>query len=79
MIAPRKTALLFLGTAALLTGFYLTLDKLKVTLESQVAARLTQAVDQLRDRNLEVRLGGIYALSDSPRPLKMITGRSWRS
>ena len=62
MIAPRKTALLFLGTAALLSGFYLTLDKLKVILESQVAARLTQAVDQLRDRNLEVRLGGIYAL-----------------
>lgn len=62
MIAPRKNALLFLGTAALLTGFYLTLDKLKVTLESQLADRLTQAVDQLRDRNLGVRLGGIYAL-----------------
>ncbi|HZC68165.1 MAG TPA: pentapeptide repeat-containing protein, partial [Nitrospirales bacterium] len=53
---------MFLGGAALLTGFYLTLDKLKDTLEGQLADRLTQAVDQLRDRNLEVRLGGIYAL-----------------
>src|SRR6059036_655870 len=62
MIASRKTVLLFLGGAALLTGLYLTLDKAKYTLESQLADRLTQAVDQLRDQNLEVRLGGIYAL-----------------
>jgi hypothetical protein len=62
MVSPRKTVLLFLGSAALLTGFYLTLDKLKDTLEAQLADRLTQAVDQLRDRNLGVRLGGIYAL-----------------
>ena len=62
MIASRKTVLWFLGGAALLTGLYLTLDKLKDTLEAQQADRLTQAVDQLRDRNLEVRLGGIYAL-----------------
>src|SRR2546422_7483727 len=62
MIASRKTVLWFLGGAALLTGLYLTLDKLKDTLEAQLADRLTQAVDQLRDRNIEVRLGGIYAL-----------------
>src|SRR3989454_2874965 len=62
MIASRKTVLWFLGGAALSTGLYLTLDKLKDTLEAQLADRLTQAVDQLRDRNLEVRLGGIYAL-----------------
>src|SRR5213594_3178354 len=62
MIASRKTVLWFLGGAALLIGLYLTLDKLKDTLEAQLADRLTQAVDQLRDRNLEVRLGGIYAL-----------------
>src|SRR3989441_12904942 len=62
MIASRKTVLWFLGGAALMTGFYLTLDKLKGTLEAQLADRLSQAVDQLRDRNLEVRLGGIYAL-----------------
>ena len=62
MIASRKTVLWFLGGAALLTGLYLTLDKLKGTLEAQLADRLTQAVDQLRDHNPEVRLGGIYAL-----------------
>src|SRR5947208_11674669 len=63
MERPTKRALaLLLGSAALLTGFYLTLDKLKDTLEGQLADRLTQAVDQLRDRNLEVRLGGIYTL-----------------
>src|SRR5438132_1673615 len=62
MITSRKTVLWFLGGAALLTGLYLTLDKLKDTLEAQQADRLTQAVDQLRDRNLEMRLGGIYAL-----------------
>ena len=62
MIASRKTVLWFLGGAALLIGLYLTLDKLKDTLEAQLADRLTQAVDQLRDHNPEVRLGGIYAL-----------------
>ena len=62
MIASRNTVLWFLGGAALLTGLYLTLDKLKGTLEAQLADRLTQAVDQLRDHNPEVRLGGIYAL-----------------
>jgi hypothetical protein len=62
MISSPKIVLLFLGGALLLTGLYLTLDKLKDTLEAQRADRLTQAVDQLRDRNLEVRLGGIYAL-----------------
>jgi len=67
MISPRQTVLLFLGGAALLTGFYLTLDNLKDTLEGQRADRLTRAVDQLRDRNLEVRLGGIYALEQLAR------------
>ena len=62
MIASRNTVLWFLGGTALLTGLYLTLDKLKGTLEAQLADRLTQAVDQLRDHNPEVRLGGIYAL-----------------
>jgi len=58
----KKTFLLFLGIAALLAGFYLTLDKLKVTLELQLADRFVQAVDQLGKENLELRLGGIYGL-----------------
>jgi len=57
-----KTLALFLGTLALLAGFYFTLDKLRITTESQLADRFTQAVDQLASENLELRLGGIYAL-----------------
>jgi Pentapeptide repeats (8 copies) len=62
MITSRNTVLWFLGGAALLTGFYFTLDKLKVTLEIQLADRFVQAVDQLGKENLELRLGGIYGL-----------------
>ncbi|MGH7168283.1 MAG: pentapeptide repeat-containing protein [Candidatus Methylomirabilales bacterium] len=62
MTTNGKTLAFFLGTVALLAGFYLTLDKLRVTTESQLADRFTQAVDQLASENLELRLGGIYAL-----------------
>jgi hypothetical protein len=58
----KKTLVLFLGGAVLLAGFYVTLRELRTTLELQLADRLTQAVDQIRDDNLEIRLGGIYAL-----------------
>jgi len=58
----KKTLALFSGTLALLAGFYFTLDKLRITTESQLADRFTQAVDQLASENLELRLGGIYAL-----------------
>ena len=62
MTTCRKTLALFLGTVALLAGFYFTLDKLRVTTESHLADRFTQAVEQVASENLEVRLGGIYAL-----------------
>jgi hypothetical protein len=62
LIPPRKTLILGLGIIALLGGFYLTLDQLKVTLEMQLADRFVQAVDQLGKENLELRLGGIYGL-----------------
>jgi len=62
LIPSRKILVLFLGIAALLAAFYLTLDKLKVTLEMQLADRFVQAVDQLGKEDLELRLGGIYAL-----------------
>ena len=62
MTQSRKTLVLFLGIAALLAGFYVTLDKLKITLEMQLADRFVQAVDQLGKENLELRLGGIYGL-----------------
>jgi len=60
--ASRKILALFLGTVALLAGFYFTLDKLRVTTESQLAERFAQSVDQLASENIELRLGGIYAL-----------------
>ncbi|MEK6618807.1 MAG: pentapeptide repeat-containing protein, partial [Nitrospirota bacterium] len=62
MTTTRKTLALFLGTVALLAGFYFTLDKLRTTLKVQLADRFTQAIDQLGKDNLELRLGGIYAL-----------------
>jgi hypothetical protein len=62
LIPSRKILVLFLGIIALLAGFYLTLDKLKITLEMQLADRFVQAVDQLGKQNLELRLGGIYGL-----------------
>lgn len=62
MTASKKTLALFFGTVALLAGFYFTLDNLRVTTERQLADRFTQAVDQLASENLELRLGGIYAL-----------------
>jgi len=58
----RKTLALFLGTVALLAGFYFTLDKLRVASESRLADRFTEAIGQLGEKNLELRLGGIYAL-----------------
>src|SRR3989475_11702797 len=62
MIASRQTVLWFLGGAALLAGFYIVLDKLQGTLEAQLAGRMALAVDQLGKDDLELRLGGIYAL-----------------
>ena len=58
----KKTLVLSFGSAVLLAGFYLTLDKLRVTLEGQLTDRFAQAVAQLGSDNLELRLGGIYAL-----------------
>ena len=62
MSPPKKILILFLGGMALLAGFYFTLDKLHATLDAQLADRFAQAVAQLGSDNLEIRLGGIYAL-----------------
>lgn len=53
---------MLLGTAALLAAFYFTLDKLRTTVKGGLADRFTQAIDQLGKDNLELRLGGVYAL-----------------
>ena len=62
MTTSRKPLVLFLGTVALLAGFYFTLDKLRTTVKGRLADRFTQAIDQLGKDNLELRLGGIYAI-----------------
>jgi len=58
----KKTLAFFLGSAALLAGFYVVLDKMQDTLEGRLAEHMALAVDQLGKDNLELRLGGIYTL-----------------
>ncbi|MGH7164639.1 MAG: hypothetical protein ACREIS_03835 [Nitrospiraceae bacterium] len=58
----QKTLILYVGAAALVLGLYLTLDALRRAHEAQIADRFPLAVDLLSDDNLEIRLGGIYAL-----------------
>jgi Pentapeptide repeats (8 copies) len=51
-----------LGGTALLSGLYFTWRTLQVNREGQITERFTRAIDQLGSEELEVRLGGIYAL-----------------
>jgi hypothetical protein len=57
-----------LGGTALLSGLYFTWRTLQVNREGQITERFTRAIDQLgathddNSKNLELRLGGIYAL-----------------
>jgi Pentapeptide repeats (8 copies) len=51
-----------LGGAALLSGLYVTWRTLQVNREGQITERFTRAIDQLGSEELEIRLGGIYAL-----------------
>src|SRR5215218_1041515 len=57
-----------LGGAALLSGLYFTWRTLQVNREGQITERFTRAIEQLgathadNSKNLELRLGGIYAL-----------------
>lgn len=56
-----------LGGTALLSGLYFTWRTLQVNREGQITDRFTRAIDQLgagegKNKSLEIRLGGIYAL-----------------
>jgi hypothetical protein len=57
-----------LGGTALLSGLYFTWRTLQVNREGQITERFTRAIEQLgathddNTKNLELRLGGIYAL-----------------
>jgi pentapeptide repeat protein len=66
----RATLLQGLAGGILLLGAYLTWRQLGITREGQITDRYTKAVDQLGHAELDVRLGGIYALEriarDSP-------------
>jgi uncharacterized protein YjbI with pentapeptide repeats len=80
----RTTLLQGLGGVALLVGAYFTYrqvtnsreqlahsrDQLQIAQQGQITERFTRAIDQLGHPQLDVRLGGIYALeriaSDSP-------------
>jgi hypothetical protein len=58
----RQTIAQILGGAALLVGLYFTSQTLRTTQEGQITDRFTKAIAQLGDKNLSVRLEGIYAL-----------------
>jgi Pentapeptide repeats (8 copies) len=64
----RKTLAQIMGGAAVLVGLYFTWSSLEVSREGQVTERFTKAIDQLGavndkgEKQLELRLGGIYAL-----------------
>jgi Pentapeptide repeats (8 copies) len=73
----RATLLQGLGGLALLLGAFYTYQQVQtgrrqlyVAQQGQVTERFTRAIDQLGNENLDVRLGGIYALEriarDSP-------------
>jgi hypothetical protein len=57
-----------LASTALLSGLYFTWRTLQVNREGQITERFTRAIEQLgathddKSKNLELRLGGIYAL-----------------
>jgi hypothetical protein len=58
----RATLIQALGGAALLAGLYFTGRTFQVNREAQATERFTRAIAQLGDDNLDIRLGGIYAL-----------------
>ena len=66
-----------LAGTALLSGIYFTWRTLQVNREGQITERFTRAIDQLGSNEIEIRLGGIYALGriarDSERDRSTIT------
>jgi hypothetical protein len=61
-LKSRQTLVQILGGAAALGALYFTAQTLRTTQEGQITDRFTKAITQLGDKNLEIRLGGIYAL-----------------
>ena len=73
----RTTLLQGLAGSVLIVGAYFTYRQLHTAREGQITERYTRAIDQLGDAQLDVRLGGIYALgADRPR-LARRSGHDW--
>ena len=70
----RTTLLQGLAGAFLLVGLYLTYRTIQVNREGQITDRFTRAIDQLGSKELDVRLGGIYALERIAKDSKMDHG-----
>lgn len=66
----RTTGVQLLAGFVLVVGSYFTARTLRQNRESQITERFTRAIDQLGNANLDVRVGGIFALEriakDSP-------------
>jgi uncharacterized protein YjbI with pentapeptide repeats len=58
----RTTLLQGLAGAVLGIGAYFTYRQLRTDREGQITERYTRAIDQIGKQDLEIRLGGIYAL-----------------
>jgi hypothetical protein len=67
----RKTWATIVGGIALLLSLYFTWENLRVTQDltrqGQITDRSTKAIAQLGDKNITVRIGGIYALEQVAR------------
>jgi hypothetical protein len=67
----RKTMAQIMGGAAILAGLYFTWQQLQasrrsleIAQEAQTTERFTRAVDQIGNQQMQVRVGGIYALGE---------------
>ena len=58
----RATLAQILGGIAVGIGIYFAWENLTTVREGQITERFTRSVDQLGSKELEIRLGGIYAL-----------------
>ena len=58
----RATFAQILGGVAIGISLYYTWQKNNIAQEGQITERFTRAIDQLGNRKMEIRLGGIYAL-----------------
>lgn len=58
----RLTLAQIIGGALVLIGLYFTWRTVDIAQQGQITQRFTNAIEQLGDKRLEVRLGGIYAL-----------------